>query len=205
MEDYKILNWIVVMSTLVVVVIVLLISGVNSAFSQSTSTTMDKNNNSSSDTAATATAQLHANHTFDNLIISEHIPLTGELSSGDYILLMDFTPFVTSVEEHSHIALKVPCNEDASPKVSIVTGITPNLKTLDIGSSMNNGTIDGNNIDLSLEGSSCLYHAELPNNISDIMLVNTSNQTLNFNEGRYNSVTVSAHGTAIQHMADPMG
>jgi hypothetical protein len=48
-----------------------------------------------------------------------------------------------------------------------------------------------------------LYHAELPNNISDIALVNTSNQTLNFNEGGYPSVTVSAHGTAIQHMGAP--
>jgi hypothetical protein len=43
-------------------------------------------------------AQQHANHTLDNLIVSEHIPLIGQLSSGDYILLMDFTPFVTSVE-----------------------------------------------------------------------------------------------------------
>ena len=43
----------------------------------------------------------------------------------------------------------------------------------------------------------------LRNNISDIALVNTSNQTLNFNEGGYPSVTVSAHGTAIQHMAAP--
>ena len=52
-------------------------------------------------------------------------------------------------------------------------------------------------------GNSCLYHAELPNNISDIALVNTSNQTLNFYEGGYPSVTVSAHGTAIQHMGAP--
>jgi hypothetical protein len=56
---------------------------------------------------------------------------------------------------------------------------------------------------LSSEGRSCLYHAELPINISDIALVNTSNQTLNLNEGGYSSVTVSAHGTAIQHIAVP--
>ena len=117
---------------------------------------------------------------------------------------MDFTPFVTSVEGHSHIALKVPCNEDASPNVSILTGIAPNLKTLDIGKAIINGTVDGNNIELSVEGKSCLYHAELPNNVSDILLANTSNQTLNFNEDGYYSVTVSAHGTAIQHMSAPM-
>jgi hypothetical protein len=145
----------------------------------------------------------HAEHILDNLVISEHIPLTGQLASGDYILLMDFTPFVTSIEGHSHIALKVPCNQDGTSKATIVTGIAPNLNSLSIGNAISNGTLDGNILDLSAEGSSCLYHAELPNNISDIALVNTSNQTLNFNEGGYYSVTISAHGTAIQHMGAP--
>src|ERR671919_928924 len=149
------------------------------------------------------TTQQHAEHILDNLVISEHIPLTGQLAVGDYILLMDFTPFVTSIEGHSHIALKVPCNEDGTSKVTIATGIAPNLNTLNMGKSINNGTLDGNSLDLSEEGNSCLYHTELPINISDIALVNTSNQTLNFNEGGYHSVTVSAHGTAIQHMGAP--
>jgi hypothetical protein len=152
-------------------------------------------------TTVNNTIEQHAEHTLDNLIISEQIPLTGQLAGGDYILLMDFTPFVTSVEGHSHIALKVPCNEEGNPRVTIVTGIAPRLNTLDIGNAINNGTLDGNSLDLSAEGNSCLYHAELPNSISDIALVNTSNQTLNFDEGEYYSVTVSAHGTAIQHMA----
>jgi hypothetical protein len=80
-----------------------------------------------------------------------------------------------------------------------VTGVAPNFKTLDIGNAINNGTLDEKNLDLSAEGRSCLYHAELPNGITDIALVNTSNGTLNFNNGGY-SVTVSAHGTAIQHI-----
>jgi hypothetical protein len=147
----------------------------------------------------TATQQ-HAEHTFDNLIISEHIPLNGQLTNGDYLLLMDFTPFATSIEGHSHIAMKVPCNEDGSPKVSIVTGVAPELNTLNIGNTINNGTLDEKNLDLSAEGRSCLYHAELPNGITDVALINTSNGTLNFNERGY-SVTVSAHGTAIQHIA----
>jgi hypothetical protein len=179
-------------------IILLTLSGMDSAYTQtmSMSTTSNSSNN---------TAQQHAEHILDNLVISEHIPLTGQLASGDYILLMDFTPFVTSIEGHSHIALKVPCNEDGTPKVTVVTGIAPNLNTLNIGSAINNGILDGDSsVDLSDEGNSCLYHAELPNNISDIALVNTSNQTLNFNEGGYYSVTVSAHGTAIQHMAAPI-
>ena len=64
---------------------------------------------------------------------------------------MDFTPFVTSVEGHSHIALKVPCNEEGNPRVTIVTGIAPRLNTLDIGNAINNGTLDGNSLDLSVK------------------------------------------------------
>jgi hypothetical protein len=143
--------------------------------------------------------QQHVEHTLDNLIVSEHIPLNGQLTKGDYILLMDLTPFATSVEGHSHIAMKVLCNEDGSPKITIVTGIAPKLSTLDIGNAINNGTLDEKNLDLSAEGKSCLYHTELPNGITDIALINTSNGTLDFNEGGY-SVTVSAHGTAIQHI-----
>ncbi|MGB7663896.1 MAG: hypothetical protein WBL67_14275 [Nitrososphaeraceae archaeon] len=148
---------------------------------------------------STATQQ-HAKHTLDNLIVSEHIPLNGQLVNGDYMLIMDFTPFATSVKGHSHIALKVPCNEDGSPKITIVTGIAPKLNTLDVGNAINNGTLDERALDLSDEGRSCLYHSELPNGITDIALVNTSNGTLSFDEGGY-SVTVSAHGTAIQHIS----
>lgn len=144
-------------------------------------------------------AQQHAEHTLDNLIVSEHIPLSGQLTKGDYILLMDFTPFATSVEGHSHVAMKVPCNENGSPKIGIVTGVAPELNTLNIGNPIDNDTLDGKDLDLSVEGRSCLYHAELSNGVTDIVLVNTSNGTLRFDEGGY-SVTVSAHGTAIQHI-----
>ena len=180
--------WLIVPS----IMVLLVLPGMSMSFGQLIST---RNN-------ATSPEQ-HAEHILDNLVISEHIPLSGQLASGDYILLMDFTPFVTSIEGHSHIALKVPCNEDGTSKVTVVTGIAPNLNTLNIGNAIDNGTLDGDSLDLSDEGNSCLYHAELPVNISDIALVNTSNQTLNFNEGGYPSVTVSAHGTAIQHMAAP--
>ena len=119
-------------------------------------------------------AQQHVEHVLDNLIVSEHIPLNGQLTIGDYILLMDFTPFATSIEGRSHIAMKVPCNEDGSPQVTVVTGIAPKLNTLNIGNAINNGTLDDKTLDLSAEGRSCLYHAELPNGITDIALINIS-------------------------------
>ncbi len=146
------------------------------------------------------TMQQHAKHILDNLIISQHIPLTGHLINGDYILLMDLTPFATSVEGHSHIAMKIPCNKDGSPKATVVTGIAPNLKSLDAGKAINNGTLNGKSLDLSDEGNSCLYHSQLPTGTTDIALVNTSNETLNFDRGGY-SVTLSVHGSAMQHLA----
>ncbi len=88
-----------------------------------------------------------------------------------------------------------------SPKINIVTGSVPNLQTLNIGNAIISGTLDSNStISLSSMGRSCLYHAELPKGVTDVILVNTSNGTLNFDEGEY-SATVSAHGTALQHIA----
>src|SRR5918995_4160477 len=78
-------------------IILLTLPGMNSAYTQTMSMSTTTSNSSNS------TAQQHAEHILDNLVISEYIPLTGRLASGDYILLMDFTPFVTSIEGHSHI------------------------------------------------------------------------------------------------------
>jgi hypothetical protein len=167
----------------------------NDAYSQTPSISMNMNNMpSGNDTAK------HQVHRLDNLTVSEHISLSGQLVSGDYVLLMDLTPFATSVEGHSHIAMKIPCNENGSPKVTVAAGVAPNLKSLNIGRAINNGTLNGSNIDLSNEGKSCLYHTDLPNGVTDIVLINTSNETLNF-EGGYYSITVTIHGRAIAHDA----
>jgi hypothetical protein len=37
--------------------------------------------------------------------------------------------------------------------------------------------------DLSDECNFCLYHTDLPKGITDIALINTSNETLNFDKG----------------------
>ena len=66
MEDYKLLNIVFASLTLAAFGIILLLSnpGINNVFSQPISSM----NNS-------MPLQQHANHTFDNLIVSEHIPL----------------------------------------------------------------------------------------------------------------------------------
>jgi hypothetical protein len=143
-------------------------------------------------TTATTTNQTQATGGEESLFISQNIPLIGQLENGDYLHLIDLTPFKTTAE--GHIAIKVPCDNDAKPLVTIITGVAPNFTTLDVGNSINNGTLDGRNIDLSVEGTSCLYHGEIPNGITDIALVNTSNQTLSFEAGGY-SVAITAHAT----------
>jgi hypothetical protein len=144
------------------------------------------------------TSQQHAAHTIDNLIASEHIPLNGKLPVEDYMLLTDITPFETSVEAHSHAALKIPCSEDGMPKATLAAGVAPKLTELNLGSPIVNGTLNGGKLSLSVKGQSCLFHSDLPTGITDVVLINTSNETLDFDSGKY-SVTISIHATAIQH------
>ena len=145
--------------------------------------------------AATTTNQTGGTEGEESLFISQHIPLTGQLQNGDYIHLIDFTPFNTTAE--GHIAIKVPCDNNGKPMVTVIAGVAPNFTTLDVGNAINNGTLDGRNIDLSVEGTSCLYHGEIPNGITDIALVNTSNQTLNFEAGGY-TAAITAHATVSE-------
>jgi len=163
----------------------------NSASAQNITNQMTMNN---------TTLPSHEKHVLDKLIVAQNVPLRGQLTAGDYILLMDLTPFATSVEGHNHIASKIPCTKEALPEVTIFVGVAPNLTSLDLGKSINNGTLNGKMLDLSDEGKSCLYHADLPNGVTDIGLINTSNRTIDFDTGGY-SVTFSIHGTAAQHLA----
>jgi hypothetical protein len=48
--------------------------------------------------------------------------------------MMDLTPFAAGIEEHSHIVLNVSCNEKA--QISIITGISPDLRILDLESQL---------------------------------------------------------------------
>jgi hypothetical protein len=162
----------------------------DNAYGQATATTTNQ-------TGGTEEEEYGEHEGEDSLFISQHIPLTGQLENGDYIHLIDFTPFNTTAEGHSHIAIKVPCDNDGKPLVTIIAGVAPNFTTLDVGNAINNGTLDGRNIDLSVEGTSCLYHGEIPNGITDIALVNTSNQTLNFDSGGY-TVAITAHATVSE-------
>jgi hypothetical protein len=84
-------------------------------------------------------------------------------------------------------------------KIIVITGGTSNLHTMNIKNSIIKGTLDGNNnLVLSELGRSCLYYAELPNGVTDIVLVNSSNGTLCFNERGY-SVNVCTRYSYTAH------
>lgn len=191
--------------TTLIIMAALIVTG-TTLFSLSSQQVRAQNNVTSATSTATTSNQTSYSAEEgggENLFVSQHIPLTGQLISGDYILLMDFTPFMITPVGHSHIAMKVPCNESGGPEVTIVTGVAPNLTTLDMGSAISNGTLDGNSLDLSNEGTSCLYHAPIPGNVTDIVLVNTSGETLDFDQGGYSvTVSASAHATVGEHEED---
>ncbi len=98
---------------------------------------------------------------------TETIPLKGKLASGDFILLMDITGFVS---ESRHVAMKVPCGPDGEQLLTIVSGAAPNAVPM--------------NMDyvalLSGPPNSCVFHGEIPEGITDIALMNTSDDDVWF-------------------------
>ncbi len=118
-----------------------------------------------------------------HLIDSETISLSGKLEKGDFKLLMDITPYMS---EGGHIALKVPCGKDGEQLLSVLAGVAPDVKpiTLEYVKPLSNPP------------SSCVYHAELGEGITDIALANTSDKGVMFfgkSSGGY-SVTITIHG-----------
>jgi len=118
-----------------------------------------------------------------HLIDTETISLTGKLAKGDFKLLMDITPYMS---EWGHVALKVPCGPDGAQLLAIVAGVAPNVApvALDYVAPLSNPP------------DSCLYHAGLGEGITDIALINTSEETVSFfgkSSAGY-SVTITIHG-----------
>jgi hypothetical protein len=70
-----------------------------------------------------------------------------------------------------------------------------------MGSARSNVALDANSLDLSNKGTSCFYHATIPANITDIVLVNTSDETIDSDQVGY-SITVSAHAAIAEHIEE---
>jgi len=94
-------------------------------------------------------------------LISITVNLNGKLKAGDFKLLSDITPF-KSVQ--GHVAIKVPCEEDGETPLEIVAGVAPDVLVV----------AKEFVADLSNPGKSCLYHLDLPADITDVAIINTN-------------------------------
>ncbi len=128
-----------------------------------------------------------------HLIDTETISLTGRLQSGDFKLLMDITGYTS---ESGHVAMKVPCGPDGEQLLTIVSGVAPDVVPMDMDYVA----------PLSNPPNSCVYHGEIPEGITDIALINTSEETVAFytrSSAGY-SVTITIHGEAGEGHNDHM-
>ena len=128
-----------------------------------------------------------------HLVATETISLKGKLASGDFKLLMDITGYLS---ESGHVAMKVPCGPDGEPLLAIVAGVAPEVAPIDMDYVA----------PLSNPPTSCVYHGEIPQGITDIALINTSDEGIWFvgkGSAGY-SVTITIHGEAGEGHDDQM-
>jgi hypothetical protein len=110
---------------------------------------------SSNTTTTTAAGNQSSIGDFDSF--TEAIPIKGSLLSGSILHLIDLTPGSVVKDGDAHILLKAPCDDNGNSKVTLMAGGKPNFKSVKLAPSINNGTLDGNPIPLSIVGYSCLY------------------------------------------------
>ena len=141
----------------------------------------------------------------EHLLTTSTVPLENlSLSPGDFIILADSTPVPI---ESAHVSMNVPCqaaaegnnittsasnNLEPSSDIKIVVGIAPDLEP----------AIPEYIAELSHpENGKCTYHVTLPQTagqqVTDIALLNTGNQTVNFSSGNFVTISTSTGGPLV--------
>jgi hypothetical protein len=142
----------------------------------------------------------------EELLTTSTVPLENlSLAPGDFIILADSTPIPI---ESAHVSMNVPCQvaaegnnittstTDASlgppSDIKIIAGVAPDLEP----------AIPEYIAELSRpEISKCTYHVQLPQvadqQITDIAIVNTGNQTVKFSSGNFATISTSTGGPLI--------
>jgi hypothetical protein len=142
----------------------------------------------------------------EELLSTSTVPLENlSLAPGDFIILADLTPVPI---ESAHVSMNIPCrqvtaesnnnnntttrtktNQVPSSDIKVIAGIAPNLQP----------TTPEYVAELSRpENNKCTYHVQLPEladqQITDIAIINTSNQTVKFNSGNFATISISTGG-----------
>lgn len=116
-----------------------------------------------------------------HLVDTQTISLNGWLEKGDFILLMDITPYMS---EEGHVAMKVPCGADGEQLLTLLAGVAPDVAPVEMDYVA----------PLSNPPKSCVYHTDLGEGITDIALANTSDDRIRFHGSAGYTVTITIHG-----------
>lgn len=138
----------------------------------------------------------------EELQTTSTVPLEHlSLSPGDFIILADSTPVPI---ESAHVSMNVPCQiaagggnnnttstatnstQEPSSDIKIMAGIAPDLEP----------AIPEYIAGLSRpEISKCTYHVQIPQvvdqQVTDILIMNSGNQTVNFTSGNFVTISTS--------------
>jgi hypothetical protein len=144
----------------------------------------------------------------EELLTTSTVPLENlSLAPGDFIILADSTPVPI---ESAHVSMNVPCqvvttaaaegnnittsttaNATSGPPtdIKIMAGVAPDLKP----------AIPEYIAGLSHpENGKCTYHVQIPEvadePVTDIAIINTGNQTVNFTSGNFATISTSTGG-----------
>jgi hypothetical protein len=144
----------------------------------------------------------------EELQTTSTVPLENlSLAPGDFIILADSTPVPI---ESAHVSMNVPCQVAAVEGNNITTGTTTNAT---LGPSSDIKIMAGVAPDLKpaipeyIAGLSrpeigkCTYHVQLPQvadqQVTDIAIVNTGNQTVKFGSGNFATISTSSGSSLL--------
>jgi hypothetical protein len=143
----------------------------------------------------------------EELLTTSTVPLENlSLAPGDFIILADSTPVPI---ESAHVSMNVPCQVEAAEGNNITTSTTNSS----IGPPTDIKIMAGVAPDLEPavpeyiaglsrpENGKCTYHVQIPEvanePVTDIAIVNTGNQIVNFTSGNFATISTSTGGPLI--------
>src|SRR5215207_11465352 len=144
----------------------------------------------------------------EELLTTSTVPLENlSLAPGDFIILADSTPVPI---ESAHVSVNVPCQAEAAAEEAEAaegSNITTSTTNASLGPSSDIKIMAGVAPDLKPaipeyiaelsrpEISKCTYHVQLPQvvdqQVTDIAIVNTGNQSVRFSSGNFATISTS--------------
>ena len=138
----------------------------------------------------------------EELLTTSTVPLENlSLAPGEFIILADSTPVPIA---SAHVSMNVPCQAAATERNN---NITTSITNTTLGPSTDIKIMAGVAPDLvpatpeyiaglsRPENGKCMYHVQLPEavdqQVTDIAIVNTGNQTVNFSSGNFATISTS--------------